>query len=1201
MADPIFDPVTGPKWILDGRIVPMTGENDVIADGHVYINGGVIEAVQAASAAAPAGYEGIKPINSGGTIFPGLIELHNHLPYNVLPLWKVPKEYQNRDQWGRHPDYRKLISGPMNVLGRTDGLVQAVVRWVEVKALLSGTTTSQGIALFSNAGIRKYYRGLVRNAEETNDEDLPEAATKIGDVAASSAVKFRARLESKAAQGKKLILHLAEGRSDDDAANDHFRALKIDSRTWAINEALVGIHCTALRSRNFATLRARKGSIVWSPLSNLLLYGKTTDIGRALAEGLRVSLGSDWSPSGSKNLLMEMKTARLHSDDRGVPVTNFQIAQMVTTNPADMLGWGDAVGTIEPGKRADLMVVAGKSGDPYDRLLAARESSVVLVVINGVRRSGQVRLMKGIAGLEHRKVGGSQRRFNLAQDNIEQSVAGLSLGDAEGRLRDAFARLPELARDLERGAITSLAMGSGKTADVMAGTGATLPSLEGNWFLDLDHIDGPGAAHRPKLTIERMRTGVFAPSVAAGVPLSELLGPIELDELSAQDDSVFWATLAVEQNLPVTVRDGLFAAYRKSAPPPPPSTSLAASSTVLPENTEEGGPLTLDERLTLVDQAIVLLDQTYVHLPLKRSLHAVDPIQRLRLLRYRLSQQDEDSMGSEVAFHSEMSRIFTSVRDLHTNYLLPQPYRSYTAVLPFFLEECFDTTDPDHPIPHYVVSKVAPDQEHPTFEPGVEILNWNGLPIRRAVELNAERQAGSNEAAAFARGLDAMTVRPLITTVPPDEDWVTITYQGLDDEVRQVRKEWRLIGAGRDSGPALSEASHAALGLDLQTALVGETRKHVYAPKIAAAEEAASSQFVSLALAMDDDQLETHLPGVFRAKLVNDGQYGYIRIFTFGVGDIDAFVAEFARLVELMPDAGLIVDVRGNGGGAIAAAERILQTMTPRHIRPARAQFTTSPLLLDLCRRHGPSPDVPDLDLAPWVDSLQQAVATGSEYSRGFPITDEKAANDRGQRYHGPVVLIVDALSYSATDILAAGFIDHRIGLVLGTADNTGAGGANVWRHSDLLYLAGNTSDLQPLPRDAEMRVSVRRITRVGEAEGEVLEDLGIRINQRHYMSRDDVLGSNDDLIRSAIKLLRKQTPYQFRTSVARRARGRLVVKVETSGVDSIEVRIGGKAAETLEPTTATHSVRGLPTKQTEVELIGYSGSEIIARRRDLV
>lgn len=566
MADPIFDPIAGPRWVLDGRIVPMTNEHDVIDDGRIYINGGLIEAVQPANQQPPTAFEGIAPIRTGGTIFPGLIELHNHLAYNVLPLWNVPKQYQNRDQWGRHPDYRKLISGPMNVLGRTEGLIQAVVRWVEAKSLIAGTTTSQGIALFSNAGIRKYYRGLVRNAEETNDDTLPEAATKIGDVDASSAPRLLERLESMAAKGKKLILHLAEGRNDDDSANKHFLALKIDDDTWAINEALVGIHCTALRSRNFATLRVRDGSIVWSPLSNLLLYGKTTDIEQALAEGLRISLGSDWSPSGSKNLLMEMKVARLHCQSAGIPISDYQITEMVTTNPADMLGWGSQVGTIEEGRRADFMVVSGKSGNPFGRLLSARESSVVLVVINGIRRYGQPRLMKEIPGLEARTVGGSKRRFNLHQENIEQSVAGLSLGDAEERLRTALATLPDLARALEQGSVTALAMGAGSHADVQVGTGASIPSLEGSWFLELDHLDGPEGTQRPQLPFDGVPTGVFAPSAAAGVPLSELLEPIELDDLDAKTDARLWATLAVEQNLTPSVRDGLFSSYGRRAP-----------------------------------------------------------------------------------------------------------------------------------------------------------------------------------------------------------------------------------------------------------------------------------------------------------------------------------------------------------------------------------------------------------------------------------------------------------------------------------------------------------------------------------------------------------------------------------------------------------------------------------------------------------
>ena len=48
-----------------------------------------------------------------------------------------------------------------------------------------------------------------------------------------------------------------------------------------------------------------------------LLYGKTADIAAAKAAGVRLGIGSDWSPSGSKNLLGELKVARLATMDCG--------------------------------------------------------------------------------------------------------------------------------------------------------------------------------------------------------------------------------------------------------------------------------------------------------------------------------------------------------------------------------------------------------------------------------------------------------------------------------------------------------------------------------------------------------------------------------------------------------------------------------------------------------------------------------------------------------------------------------------------------------------------------------------------------------------------------------------------------------------------------------------------------------------------
>src|SRR5690242_5722378 len=73
-------------------------------------------------------------------------------------------------------------------------------------------------------------------------------------------------------------------------------------------------------------------------------------------------------------------------------------------------------------------------------------------------------------------------------------------------------------------------------------------------------------------------------------------------------------------------------------------------------------PLSSAERRTIVEQALLLMEEVYVHLPLKRAMHAVDPAQRLRVLRHRADSVDER------AFHEEMISIFMSVRDLHTNY-----------------------------------------------------------------------------------------------------------------------------------------------------------------------------------------------------------------------------------------------------------------------------------------------------------------------------------------------------------------------------------------------------------------------------------------------------------------------------------------------------------------------------------------------------
>ena len=185
-----IDPLTGPTSILEGRVVTMNAADLVIADGRLYIKAGVLVAVQPAAAPPPDGFSGIAVTKTGGTLYPGLIELHNHLSYNALRLWAVPQKYSNRDQWGGTAEYRKLVSGPMTILGETPSLLPALVRYVEAKSLVAGVTTTQGIALFSNAGVRRYYRGIVRNVEVTDEAALPEATDRIADVDTSRLPSF---------------------------------------------------------------------------------------------------------------------------------------------------------------------------------------------------------------------------------------------------------------------------------------------------------------------------------------------------------------------------------------------------------------------------------------------------------------------------------------------------------------------------------------------------------------------------------------------------------------------------------------------------------------------------------------------------------------------------------------------------------------------------------------------------------------------------------------------------------------------------------------------------------------------------------------------------------------------------------------------------------------------------------------------------
>jgi len=572
----------------------------------------------------------------------------------------------------------------------------------------------------------------------------------------------------------------------------------------------------------------------------------------------------------------------------------------------------------------------------------------------------------------------------------------------------------------------------------------------------------------------------------------------------------------------------------------------------LPAFLAHAGTLTTREREKLVAQATTIIEQLYVHLPLKRAMHATDPVQRLRLLSYRLAGL------SERQFHDEMISVFTELRDLHTNYVLPNPYRTKTAFVPFLLEEYYDGDTRC-----YLVSKMLAGFNDATFVPGVTVTSWNGIPIERAVELNAERQAGSNLDARHARGLESLTIRSMAMSSPPDEHWVIVGYHD-DTSPHEIRLDWQVFEP--DPGPNATavltgQAAAQSLGLDLRTEIARRAKKMLFNPAAMTAERQASAPPSALAAAVDLSTTST-MPDVFAFRTIStpSGTFGYIRIWTFMVDQAEDFVAEFIRMASLLPPEGLVIDVRGNGGGNIMCAEQLLQVLTPRSIEPTLLSFINTPLTLEICERNE--------FVAAWQPSIAQSIETGEAYSQGLSLLPVDQYNAIGQRYQGPVLLITDPLCYSATDIFSAGFQDNQIGPILSAGGRTGAGGANVWDH-DLLrqLLPGSRSPFTALPKGASFRVAVRRVMRSGTHRGVPLEDLGVTPDAVHRMTLADVLHGNVDLVAQAGAMLAARPPGRLSASLAapsgKAAKRKLAVA--TTGIDRIDILVDGRPRSSLD------------------------------------
>lgn len=374
------------RVLLQGTIVLPDGA----FDGEVLIEGDIITCVGVSCSVLDAAV-----VRTNGLILPGLIDTHNHILFDVFDEthWSPSKTYANHNQWTSEVRYKALVDTKqyLNGEGSPVSLGCEMNKYGELKALVAGTTSVQGSA---NPADKACYGSMTRTIDQgPNGLGFDRIQTATIFPSTTSANSVCANMGS--GKTDAYVIHVAEG-VDQTSRNEFARLGTISTTPGCLYSPKTTIvHGTALGDSEMTTMSANGMDLVWSPRSNVFLYGggtdlsKTTDIPLALSKGINVSIAPDWSIGGSQNMLDELRFAdSVDNSVWGDQLTAQELFQMATINPARSLGLENVLGSIAVGKKADLMVIAGDASAPYDALLQARPRDVRLVLIGGVAMYG---------------------------------------------------------------------------------------------------------------------------------------------------------------------------------------------------------------------------------------------------------------------------------------------------------------------------------------------------------------------------------------------------------------------------------------------------------------------------------------------------------------------------------------------------------------------------------------------------------------------------------------------------------------------------------------------------------------------------------------------------------------------------------------------------------------------------------------------
>jgi cytosine/adenosine deaminase-related metal-dependent hydrolase len=313
---------------------------------------------------------------ANGVISPGFINPHEHITYqNNAPIAHPGLRYENRSDWQGQRGHTRL--------DYKSGANQTVQAYGELRFLMGGTTTMAG-----GGGIP----GLVRNIDTSADEleglpaepadsDVFPLSTPGKNLAMGCDYSSGRTTNATVSQLASYLPHISEGI--DVEARNEFVCTSAPPFDLVEPQTAI-IHGVALNPVDADVIRMNMSKVVWSPRSNVDLYGNTANVTMLDLVGVNIALGTDWVPSGSMNMLRELACAdSLNKTYYDKHFTDADLWRMATSNAAFAIGADRVVGMLKRGYLADIAIFDGSTNKDFRAVIGAGVEDVALVLRGG--------------------------------------------------------------------------------------------------------------------------------------------------------------------------------------------------------------------------------------------------------------------------------------------------------------------------------------------------------------------------------------------------------------------------------------------------------------------------------------------------------------------------------------------------------------------------------------------------------------------------------------------------------------------------------------------------------------------------------------------------------------------------------------------------------------------------------------------------